>query len=711
MKIKKSDYLVYGFSLIIALFIIHFSYGLSILNPSNINWLMSVHHDWGTHYLGWAFYREDPWTLPLGYTESYNYPLGTNVGFTDTIPLLAFVLKPFSFLMSDDFQYFGFWLFLCHYLTAVYTFKIFNLYNIDKWFTFFAVVLVAACPVLLIRCIHPALSSHFLIVASIYNYLKRSDKNSSNKININQIILFFLAGTINPYISVMIFGFNLTLPLKHYLIDKSISFKKLIIYPIISITLVMLFWIVFGMVEIDNNSTNLASAESFNLFSFNLNSFYNSYGYYSKFFPDLGRTNHRQFEGFSYLGLGMMIILFSSIIYFIILLFYKKIKSKTIKRYSLLFLLCLGMLLFALTNELSYGTNTILKLPLPKIIEKLGFIFRASGRFVWPMYYCIFLFSLLLFSIIKINKKIKIGVILLLTSLQLYDIQNLFSQWNLPSGEYDTPLSDQKWISVMKEFDNIIIYPPFTYNYSMTYNMDYQDICFLALKAKKPISNGYVARTNIIRSEKFKIELIKKLNSGEIDNDRLFITTPEHIGNFDVLIKKKLVTIKKMDKFIFIYSNKHKLLSSNFEDAPLTLKYIDSLETYYIKRKIIDFKIFKEKVEEKNNIQYYLDDFKFEDNTINIHGWAFLKETNNNKGDSIYLSLTNSDKSFIIPLKVDKRIDITEAYKKEFLDDSGFYSVISLKSIPKSRYDIGIIIKNKLNKLNYVKTDKIIEKK
>ncbi len=36
------------------------------LQPSNINWLMTARHDWGTHYLGWAFYKNEPWHFPIG---------------------------------------------------------------------------------------------------------------------------------------------------------------------------------------------------------------------------------------------------------------------------------------------------------------------------------------------------------------------------------------------------------------------------------------------------------------------------------------------------------------------------------------------------------------------------------------------------------------------------------------------------------------------
>ncbi|HEU4495527.1 MAG TPA: DUF6311 domain-containing protein [Flavobacterium sp.] len=706
MKLTNSNYIIYGFSLIICMFIIQFSYGLSILNPENINWLMSAHHDWGTHYLGWAFYREDPWTFPLGYTESYNYPLGTNVGFTDTIPLLAFIFKPFRFLMPEDFQFFGLWLFLCHYLTAVYSFKIFNLFKVNTWLAIFAVILIAANPVLLFRCIHPALSSHFIIVGSIYNYLKNS-KSNADRINIHQVILFFIAGTVNPYIAAMIFGFNIILPLKHYFIERSINIKKLLIYPIISLSSVMIFWLFFGMIEL-NNPTNLASVEKYNFYSFNLNSFFNSYGHYSKFFPDLGSTDPRQYEGFAYLGLGLMIIILCSLLYVITILYRKKILSQTIKKYSLLLMLCIGLTLFAITNELTFGKQTIAILPLPGIIEKLGFIFRASGRFVWPLYYLMLILSLLAFTKINITAGIKAIVLALLTFLQLYDTQKLFSQWNLPSGSYHTPLSDKKWLKVMEKFDNIIVYPPFTYNYSMNYQMDYQDLCYLALKAKKPISNAYVARTNVNKAEAFSKELLKRLNRGEIDDNRLFITTAGHISGFDVLIKKNRVDLQRMDNFIFVYSKKMKLNASDFQNDEETVKYIDSIKSYYKNQKTIEFSPINFDLFEENKISSNFDTFEFKDNILQVRGWAFLKDTHNNKGDSIYIALSSKSRNIMIPMRIDKRPDVTNAFKKEFLDDSGFNSPIETSHLEKDSYQIGIIIKDRQGKYNYTKTDKSI---
>ena len=42
-----------------------YRFGFDILDPMNINWLMQ-HDDLAQHYLGWLFFRNEPWGFPLG---------------------------------------------------------------------------------------------------------------------------------------------------------------------------------------------------------------------------------------------------------------------------------------------------------------------------------------------------------------------------------------------------------------------------------------------------------------------------------------------------------------------------------------------------------------------------------------------------------------------------------------------------------------------
>ncbi len=678
-------------------------YGFQIIVPTNINWLMSAYHDWGQHYLGWAYYRQEPWTFPLGDIKNFYYPVGTNVGFTDSIPLFALFFKIFKDFLPENFQYLGLWLFLCHFFISYYTIKICEHFNVSYFFKIIAVILLTLNPVLVFRGLHPALCSHFLILASFYNYIKVSTQLNSDKINYNQVVIFFIAITINPYIALMIAGFNIILPIKNYLFDRSISFKKLIYFPIISFGSGLLFWIVFGMINLkESNTTNLAAVENFRLFSFNLNSFFNSYGYFSKILPDLGMVNDKQYEGFGYFGVGMLLLLLLLLIY--LLFTYKTIPVFKIKsKYYPLLILCLGLFIFSMSNQISFGKKILFEYPIPNSIERLGFIFRASGRFVWPFYYLVFIFSLIIFTKSRVNNNIKLGLILIITLLQIYDTQNLLTKNNFKNVVYHTKLSDEKLIPIFKNFDQIITYPCF--NTSLMYHLDYQDFCFLALKAKKPITNGYVARDNPKETQKYKDTLVSKLNRGEIKN-QLFITTTENLEDFTVLLNSNKVSIKTLDNFVYIFSSQKKLdhyFNSTIEEELKLKQLIENLKSQD------NYVIDNYQPIETNSIQYNFDSFIFNNSVLRINGWACLKTTKNASEENTFMVIFNDKSTLKVPVKIVKRPDVTKALTKGNLDDSGFKTIIFTNVLDKGTYNLGILIIDKNGNMNYTKTDKKLQ--
>jgi len=702
--------ILYILSFVIVVIVYNVIYGLNTINPTNINWIMSVYHDWGQHYLGWAYYRNEPWCFPLGELKNFYYPVGTNVGFTDSAPLFAFIFKIFSGILPQQFQYLGMLLFTCHLLVAYYSIKIFKLYTTNIWFILLCVILLTTNPVLVFRGIHPALSTHFLILASIYNYLKRSTLMNANKINYNQVLIFFIAVTINPYIAMMIAGFNIILPLKNYFFDKSITIKKLIYFPLLSFTLGLFFWIVFGMISIGNSaSTNLASSDNFRQYSFNLNSFFNSYGYFSKVIPDLGMTNLKQYEGFAYFGIGLLLLILLTTIYYLVTFRTTKIILLKLKKFYPLYFLCFGLFLFSLSCQISFGKKVLFEYPIPNIVEKIGFTFRASGRFVWPLYYLILIFSLILYFKTKTNFKLKMFLLSSIVVLQLYDIQVLLTKNSLPSGDYHTKLNDEKWISVFKNFDEIITYPPF--ETTLGYNMDYQDFCFLALKANKPITNGYVARVNNSDKDKYRDGLLRDIKTGNIKDNQLFITTSKYLDDFDVLIYRRKVNISKIDDFFFIYPLKkqsvvEKIINSNESDKV----FIKTILNQNRNLGNINYNLKQINLKESNDIKYYIDNFNFKNDILQMRGWAFLKNTKTNLGDSIFVALTKNHLSYIIPLKAEKRPDITKANSNGYLDDAGFNSVLFTDTLEKGNYTIGIIIKDKKGNQFYIGTERILNK-
>ena len=703
-KVRHKDNILYVVLFTITTVAYHVAYGLQSIIPTNIGWMMNVYHDWGQHYLGWSFYRADEWRFPFGDMYNFFYPVGTNVGFTDSIPLMAFICKLFSFMLPEDFQYFGFWLFLCMFLNGYFTIKILKLFNINSLIIILSCILLITNPVLIFRGMHPSLCAHWLILGSFYFYLKQTDKQNVIPNFKKQTLIFLLAATINPYFGFMIAGFVVILALKNYFFDKSLTIKQAFFLPIISIFGAVLFWIIFGMLKL-GTSTNLDVGNIYGqLYSFNLNALFNSYGFYSKYIPQIGMLNDSQHEGFLYLGLGLITIVLISLFFLAYFIYVGKINRKQLFLLPL-FLLCLIMLVFATSNIVTFGTKIIFEYPTFGIIQKLGSIFRATGRFAWPFYYLLIIMAIIVFSKIKLINSVKVLLLLALTSFQLYDIENLLTSRHLQNGSFDSKLDEVKWKLIIDNFDQVITYPPFGNN--MVYTMDYQDLMYVALKSKKPISIGYVARENVVASQIFKDTLTNQLKRGEINENQLFVTNKQNIKDFNVLLYKDKVQIKKLDDYILIFSKKLKI-KTEYKEVPENQKFTDSILSFY--KKIITPKTLKAKYSSTDNIQFNVESFSNDDQVIQINGWAFAKTSTNNSKDSIFIGLTSKlNSTYIFPTTNTFRQDIADVYKNKFLINAGFKTTIFTDKIPKDFYSISIVIKDQKNKYHFNKTDKFSE--
>jgi hypothetical protein len=701
MKFLKSNIFYYLVITILVLIVYEAAYGLHTLNPTNINWLMSAYHDWGTHYLGWAFYRNDPWTFPLGAMQNYYAPIGTNVGFTDSIPLLALIFKVFTSILPEDFQYFGLWILSCHLLLGIYSFKIFNYFRVNKFISIAGIIILIANPVLIFRGMHPALCAHWLLVGSIYYYLIDTDKKTVFNINKKQTILLLLSCLINPYLTPMVAGFSIILPLKNYFYDKTLSLKNTILFPIISFLGVLIIWISVGLITFGNN-TNLDVGNIYGAYSFNLNSFFNSFGHYSHYIPALKMVTDSQHEGFAYLGVGVIILFFLSTIFLLYQIIKKHNFYKINKALFPLLILVILLLLFSISNKVSFQNKVFFTYPLPDLILKIGNIFRANGRFIWTIYYLIILFSIILFSKITINKYIKIILIFIITLVQVYDTENLITARTLKEGGYKTPLKENTWRAVFGNFNQIITYPLYSNNF--VYKMDYQDLAFLALKSQKPITNGYVARENIIESQAYRDTLRNQLNKGEINKNQLFVTTEKTLDDFNSLFYYDKVIVKKLDSFILIYSKENPIFTLRNKDYD-DIKLLDSIKNSNSKKGNLN--VFNGKISTgdfEKNIEYY----NFNNDVLNISGWVFDKTTSNNKGDSIFVSLKNDNSNYLVPVKIIDRGDITAVFKKNYLNDSGFKVTFFTNKIPKADYSLSLVLKNKKGDYKQVLTEIIV---
>ncbi|MBA3269230.1 MAG: hypothetical protein H0T71_01875 [Acidobacteria bacterium] len=185
--------------------------GVRVVNPTQINWVMQL--DWRIHFLGWHFFRREPWMWPPGRMSGYFHaPDGTAIGFTDSIPLAAFSLKPFASLLPDPFQYLGLWLLLCFVLQGGFGVLLARVWTTSRVLQLLAAFLFVLMPTLLIRVGHPSLCAHWLLLWALWLYLRSEPRRVQPIAQYAAVGL--VAGLVHPYLAVMVLAILLALAVK-----------------------------------------------------------------------------------------------------------------------------------------------------------------------------------------------------------------------------------------------------------------------------------------------------------------------------------------------------------------------------------------------------------------------------------------------------------------------------------------------------------------
>ncbi len=136
------------------------------LNPQNVAWIHGL--DPQQHYFGWVFFRQGPWSFPIGLNPDYGLSISSSIAFSDSIPIFAFIFKALSPLLPERFQYLGLWTLLCFVLQALFAWKLIGLISKDRVVQFFGMGILVFSPPMLFRVgFHTSLVAHFLLLAAL----------------------------------------------------------------------------------------------------------------------------------------------------------------------------------------------------------------------------------------------------------------------------------------------------------------------------------------------------------------------------------------------------------------------------------------------------------------------------------------------------------------------------------------------------------------
>lgn len=421
---KDRKYGAYTAVIVFSAFFFAGFYGVQCLNPCNADWLLSGGLDISQHYAGWLFFRKEAWTFPPGCFTGLSWPNAMSIIYLDSIPLCAVFFKIFQPVLPEQFQYFGWYSLICFLLQGILGVKIARKYVKSEPAAFLMGALTVMTPAFLWRTfLHVALNSHYIILLALLGIFYYQEYFAGQKWR--QVWYWAMLGLLCCMVHMYFLPMCFVILCAFLYLDirsenRAGIWQGLVMTAFWAGALIPMYFMggfMPGMVVSDLGFQWKKT--------FNLNGFVNPQGW-SRIFPNLALHTYGQSEGFAYLGIGVMVCILAAVFFSLMQwrtmspkrnILVRYIKDPTLQACAAIFALSVAA---AASPVVTLGSRAV-TLPIPKKLEELWMIFRASGRLVWPAVYLLLFGSGVVLSRCQ-KRKVVVSVLTTGVILQFADI-------------------------------------------------------------------------------------------------------------------------------------------------------------------------------------------------------------------------------------------------------------------------------------------------
>jgi len=390
-------------AILIALVLFWLIRGPASLDVGNIGWLDL--DDRAMHTLGWFFYRLSPWSWPPG-TSQYGLELGNSIALVDGLPLFAIPLKALSPWLPETFQFWGWWHLTSFVLQAVFAVLIAHHLGLSRVLQLAAAIFCLIQPAFLARIdVHMALSGHWVILAAIYLYVRRSAPPLWA-----WPLLLATVSAIHGYLLAMVFAVWFAAFVQRLWL-RSVPPRRLAAEAALAIVAIMASLWFCGVLM-------AGSYESFGFGRWRMNLLgpFNP-DFWSLLLPHTS-LDPDEWEGANFLGLGIGALLLLALLTPAV----KQFRRLSAPKWLPLAIIALAMAIFSLGNKVAFGPYELFTIPLPEWLMRFLTTFRSSGRFFWPLGYLI-IFAVLVICARRLRPAWATAIVLVLAFAQVYDEQ------------------------------------------------------------------------------------------------------------------------------------------------------------------------------------------------------------------------------------------------------------------------------------------------
>ena len=190
------------------------------------------------------------------------------------------------------------------------------------------------------------------------------------------------------------------------------------------------------------------------------------------------------YEGINYLGLGL--------IGAVLLLAVLKPHRPTGFFGKALTIICVGLFVYSLSNEIYFGSLHLLHWNVPNFLEWFTGAFRAPGRYFWPIAYVLVFFVAISISRFQRWKAIAAGVLIL--GIQWIDLQGIRSiAASVARRVPEIVVNVNQWSTYLEGVETVYFYPKPRCGLGDVY-LDLLPIQVLASTLHLNITTGWIAR-------------------------------------------------------------------------------------------------------------------------------------------------------------------------------------------------------------------------
>ena len=407
-------------------------YGIRILNFSYDDWLFNGDMDLRQHYVGWCHFRSSAWSFPAGLIDSLAYPSRVSVIYSDSIPMFALFFKIFRSFLPLHFQYFGLYGLISFVLTGGIAALLLRHFTKNRIISISgSVFFIMSFTILQRMYYHTALASQWLILLSFYIWLECMENMKERDKFIIWTFMAVLCVSIHSYYLPMVGLIMLAALIEDTLRARSAGQKTPVIAAreiLVAISFCLGALLTLYLLGAFYGDLGAASkyADGLGAFEANLNTFINPLNDGNIYGP-LKTYGDFQYEGFAYLGGGVILLLGICLISLIIKRLLKETgrgKISLSPRRILLILVFAASCFLSMFPILSFNDVRIIGIPYPVPVKKLLGVFRSNGRLVWPAMYILILASIVTASRI-FKEKAACVIIALALIIQIFDISKM----------------------------------------------------------------------------------------------------------------------------------------------------------------------------------------------------------------------------------------------------------------------------------------------